>query len=87
MNRNLVLRAAAGGAAILATIAARRLVDATWRRTTNRPPPLDPAHPRTRWGEALAWTVASAATIAVAQLLVQRGLARTFEEQPVRPAV
>ncbi|MBP7148662.1 MAG: DUF4235 domain-containing protein [Acidobacteria bacterium] len=63
-----------------AVYTAKKLVNSVWRAGARREPPENVDNPRqTRWGEAVLWTAASAATIAVAGLLARRGLAEGWQ--------
>lgn len=70
--------AAAAGA--LAAPAAERLVATVWRLATDEDPPADPAGPDVDWSRAIAWTVASAVTIALLQLVARRGAALGWKQ-------
>ncbi len=69
-----LLRIAAGGAGLAASLVVRQLLKTTWRHATDKEPPEDPTSKRHGLGEALAWTAVSAAAIAATQLLVRRGI-------------
>lgn len=73
----LVVTAVAGFAAIGVSMAARPVLNAVYRRVTGSQPPRaeDPLVPFSR---ALAWTVVSAVTGAVLELVVQRTTRRFF---------
>lgn len=66
---------AATGAAILASIAVRNVLMATWRAVAKTEPPNNPADPTTGWGEAVAWTAATGLVIGVARMAASRGAA------------
>lgn len=64
--------------AIPAGIAARKAVDAAWKKTRRSDPPANPAAPGTTWGEALAWAAVSGVAFAAARLVAARGAAATW---------
>lgn len=67
---------AATAAAVGSGIAVRKLLTAIWRKArygTN--PPHNPAALGTSWGEAVAWTMATAVGVGVARLVAERGAA------------
>ncbi len=77
MNTTFV-RVVGGLLAIGATIAVNRALRAAWRTTTKQDPPGDTSrHPS--FGQAIAWTMVSAAAMAATQMVVRRGLTNTFE--------
>lgn len=60
-------------AALLAGMAANKIVAASWRATTGRAAPTDPEHPDVELREALLFAVISGALIALARLAAVRG--------------
>lgn len=70
----------AAAASALAAPAAERLVATAWRLATDEDPPADPIGPDVDWGRAIAWTAASAVTIALLQLVVRRGAALGWQQ-------
>jgi Protein of unknown function (DUF4235) len=60
------------GAAIVATIVARKVLDRSWRTATGKTPPKNPESPDVTMAEALAWAVASGVAIGVARMLATR---------------
>jgi hypothetical protein len=65
----------ASGSAVLAAAATRALLKSTWRTVRKAEPPLNPVAADTSWADAVAWTLATGATVGVARLLARRGLA------------
>jgi hypothetical protein len=78
----------AGVAAVLAGIAARKVVEKLWVKTTGKIPPAEPQSPDVSWQEALGWSVVSGTTVGVARLLATRKASGTWqrvsEEGPER---
>jgi hypothetical protein len=72
-----VVTAVAGIAAMGISMAARPVLNAVYRQVTGTQPPRaeDPMVP---FGRALAWTIASAVTGAVLEMVVQRTTRRFF---------
>lgn len=73
----LAVTVVAGVAAMGVSMAARPVLNAVYRQVTGRQPPKaeDPLVP---FGRALAWTVVSAVTGAVLEMLVQRTTRKVF---------
>jgi hypothetical protein len=61
------------------TIAAQRLLKAGWKLVTGKEPPA-PSDPNAPVVTAVSWAMASAAGVAVSQLLAQRMAARYWEK-------
>jgi hypothetical protein len=61
------LAAALGAAAV-----AKKALNTTWRATTGKNPPANPADPDVDVKEALAWAAVSGTLIAVARMLATR---------------
>lgn len=59
--------------------AGTKLVDASWRAATGKQPPAKPDSPETSLRESIAWTVLSAAGVAVVKSLATRRAAAYFE--------
>ena len=60
------------GAAIGAAAATRKVLDRSWRATTGRKPPENPADPDVKLAEAVTWAVVTGAAVALARMLAQR---------------
>ncbi len=60
------------GAAIGATVVARKGMTSTWKLATGDAPPVNPEDPDTTWKEAAAWAVVSGAAVGLARLLATR---------------
>jgi hypothetical protein len=61
------LASALGAAAV-----ARKGVDAGWKVATGKKPPQNPADPDVKFWEAVAWSAATGAFVALARMLAQR---------------
>jgi len=66
--------AAALGAAALA----KQALTTTWRATTGKNPPANPADPDVRIGEAVAWAVVSGTMVGLARMLASRKAASYY---------
>lgn len=66
------------GSAIMAGIAARKVLTTAWRKGTGVDPPLNPESPDTDWPEALAWATVSGAVVGIARLLARRKAAAFY---------
>lgn len=67
------LAAALGAAAV-----AKKALNTTWRATTGKNPPANPADPDVDVKEALAWAAVSGTLIAVARMLATRRAANYY---------
>jgi subtilisin family serine protease len=68
------------GGAVIAGVAAKKVLNTGWKAATGNPPPANPEHPDTSWGEALAWAVFSGAVIGVARMLMARKTASYYRK-------
>lgn len=75
----LMWKALATGAGILAAVAARNIATASWQRTAGGDPPTNPADPKTSWGEAIGWTVLVGVLAGVARLVARRSAAEVWQ--------
>jgi hypothetical protein len=66
------------GSAVLAGVAARKVLTAAWRKGTGDDPPANPESPDTTWIEAVTWALASGAAIGVARMLAARKAAEYY---------
>ncbi len=64
--------------AIPAGIAARKAMDAAWKKTRQSDPPSNPAAPGTTWAEALLWAAVSGVAFAAARMIAARGAAAAW---------
>lgn len=66
--------------AALAGIAVRNVLHTGWHMVKDDEPPDNPAARSVSWGDALAWTVASAVAVGLSRLLAQRGAAAGWKK-------
>jgi len=66
------------GAALGAAALARKGLDTGWKLATGRKPPQNPVDPDVRVWEAVAWSAATGAFVAIARMLAQRNAARYY---------
>jgi thiazole synthase ThiGH ThiG subunit len=69
----LSLVSALGAAAL-----AKKALDTGWRAATGKHPPVNPADPDVRMGEAVVWAVVSGTFVALARMLAQRRAAKYY---------
>jgi hypothetical protein len=72
-------KALATGASIVAAMAARNLATASWQKAAGGDPPTNPADPKTSWSEAIGWTVLVGVLAGVARLVARRSAAEVWE--------
>lgn len=72
-------RVVALGFAVPTGIAARKAIEAGWRKAKKGDPPKNPAAPGTEWSEALLWAGVSGVAVATARLIAARGAAATWK--------
>lgn len=65
----------AGGAGLVAAMAARSALKRGWRSVRKSDPPLNPESRHVRLSDALLWTALTGAAVGVARLLAARGAA------------
>ena len=63
-----------------ATIAARKAMNATWKVSTGKPPPKNPAHPDVSIGEAVAWATFSGVAVGLARMMASRQAANYYRK-------
>ena len=81
MNKDKAIWIALGaGAAIGASLAARRGATAAWRHAVGEDPPQHAADPRVGWTRLFAWAAISGVCVAAARL-AGRGAAATAYER------
>jgi hypothetical protein len=69
-----------GLSAIVAGIAARKVLVKAWRLATGDDPPANPAAPGTRWSEAIPFALASGALVGLARMLATRRAAGYYRK-------
>ena len=65
-------------AALAAATIARKALDKGWQVSTRRRPPSNPADPDVAVWEAVAWTAATGAAVALARMFAQRRAANYY---------
>jgi hypothetical protein len=73
MHLNVDRKIVTAVAAILAGMAANRILSSSWTAATGRPAPTDAEHPDTDLKEAILFAVVSGAIVALARLVAVRG--------------
>lgn len=73
-----------GLSAVLAGLAARKLLATAWTRATGKTPPTNPAASGTSWPEAVGWAAASGVVMGVARLVATRKAAATWAKRSGR---
>ena len=69
----------ATGSAVVAGIAAKKLLEMAWTKSTGKAPPRNPANPKTTWAEAVGWAVVSGVVYALARLIATREAAEYYK--------
>jgi hypothetical protein len=64
--------------ALFSAAVAKKVLDSSWKATTGKQPPTNPADPDVSTGEAVAWAVASGTFVAVAKMLASRRAANYY---------
>jgi hypothetical protein len=77
-NSSMGWRLLGGISAVLAGIAARKVMVTGWRASTGSNPPANPAAPGTRWREAIPYAVASGAVMGLARMVATRKAASYY---------
>jgi hypothetical protein len=68
------------GAALGAAAVAKKGLNTTWRATTGKNPPANPADPDVDLWEAIAWAAVSGTLIGIARMLATRKAAGYYEK-------
>lgn len=63
-----------------ATILARKAMNTTWKVSTGKAPPKNPAHPDVSFGEAVAWATLSGVAVGVARMMASRKAAEYYRK-------
>ena len=64
----------------LATIVTRKALNTTWKVSTGKVPPKNPAHPDVSMGEAVAWATTSGVAVGLARMLASRKAAEYYRK-------
>jgi hypothetical protein len=67
-------------ATTLASIAARKALNTTWKLSTGKTPPKNPEHPDVSMAEAVAFAMLSGISVGVARMLVSRKAAEYYRK-------
>ena len=67
-------------ATTLATILARKALNTTWKVSTGKTPPKNPAHPDVSMGEAVAWAILSGVAVGLARMVASRKAAAYYRK-------
>jgi len=65
---------------VVATLAARKALTATWKLATGKNPPVNPAHPDVSMAEAAAWAGVSGIAVGLARMLASRKAATYYRK-------
>ena len=76
---SLAWKVMATGSALVAGIAARKVLEVAWEKSTGRLPPRNPESPDTTWAEAVGWAVLSGVVYALARLVATRQAAGYYK--------
>lgn len=76
---SLAWKVMATGSALVAGIAARKVLEIAWEKSTGRTPPRNPESPDTTWAEAVGWAVLSGVVYALARLVATRQAAGYYK--------
>jgi len=79
-NPSIGWRLVGTASAVLAGLAARKLMVRGWRLATGNNPPANPAAPGTQWREAIPYALASGAAIGLARMLATRKVAGYYRK-------
>lgn len=77
---SMVWRMFGGLSAVLAGLAARKVMTKGWQAATRRNPPANPAAPGTQWREAIPFAVVSGAAIGLARMVATRKAAGYYRK-------
>ncbi|MCE0485981.1 DUF4235 domain-containing protein [Ornithinimicrobium sediminis] len=77
---NLVWKVMATGAAVGASIVARKLTDGTWKFVSGGDSPTNPEDPDIEWKEAVAFALLSGAIVGLTRMLANRQAARVYQK-------
>jgi hypothetical protein len=77
---NLVWKVMATGAAVGASIVARKLTDGTWKFVSGGDSPTNPEDPDIEWKEAIAFALLSGAIVGLTRMLANRQAAKVYQK-------
>lgn len=66
--------------ALAAGLAARNMLQASWRQALDRDPPKNPSSTAVDWKEALAWGALSGALVGVTRIAARRGSTSLYRQ-------
>ncbi|MGH8868474.1 MAG: DUF4235 domain-containing protein [Actinomycetes bacterium] len=69
-----------GLSAVVAGIAAKKVVETSWKKATGKNPPANPESPDTTWPEAVGWALLSGAAVGLARLFATRKAAAYYRK-------
>jgi len=69
----------ATGSALVAGIAAKKILEVAWEKSTGKAPPRNPESPDTTWAEAVGWAVLSGVVYGLARLVATRQAAGYYK--------
>jgi Protein of unknown function (DUF4235) len=81
---NLAWKIMATGAAVGASILARKVTDGTWKMVSGGDSPTNPEDPNIDWGEAIAFALLSGAIVGLTRMLANRNAAKLYEKSTGR---
>src|SRR5690625_2246248 len=73
-------KAATAAAGIVSGLVVRKIIEFVWKKAGRGGAPHNPASPETPWSDALMWTFATAAGVAVARVVAERGAATGWQK-------
>ncbi|MGC1207511.1 MAG: DUF4235 domain-containing protein [Ornithinimicrobium sp.] len=77
---NLVWKIMASGAAVGASIVARKVTDGSWKFFRGDEAPKNPEDPDNGWGEAIAFALLSGAIVGLTRMLANRQAATIYKK-------
>jgi hypothetical protein len=69
----------ATGSAVVAGVAAKKVLEVAWEKSTGKAPPRNPESPDTTWAEAVGWAVLSGVVYGLARLVATRQAASYYK--------
>jgi hypothetical protein len=76
----LAWKVAVIGTSLVAALGTQKALTAAWKAARHTDPPANPANPRTGWGDAVAWTLATAVSAGLAKIVAARAAAGAWEK-------